>query len=328
MLCNLLTLQCIVREGLNRNTQVVSTRNVVPSKGHTSGRGHETTRSRGVDQQNVVATDKAVALSDTLNRIILDCFHHVEVLDFKDFCQLRVSHQGSISDSSTTVEAIQNIRVVNQSVTNFFTDNHRVRLKATRLKLNGTTQASNVLNRGRVGVVIPVGDFSSSVVITVSNTVPVSTPDTISEEGGGELVFTMDQQTVNQSGRTCRANVQSGIFIGKRLLVKVHTEAIHISKIRVIRNAHTDAVDFSARSKFFNVAFAAHVVAVVDVVLVRLTLNANQREHLVRDKVFLRLYISQRQVCERLVNMHLTRSQKRHNIYPLFLVRPQRCRPE
>ena len=262
-----------------------------------------------MNQQGVLTTDEGVAFGQTFSTSVLHGFHDVEVLYLKDFCQLCICNQSSVGDSSTTVQAGQNVRVVNQDVTDFLADNHSVWLKATRLQLHGATSSGHITDWCRVGVIRPQVRRSS-----------VCTPDTSSEEGCSELLFTVDQQAVNQSGCTSRTDVQNCIFVGKRLLVKVHAKAIHVSKVRVIRDRLTNTVDFGARSKFLHITSAVHVRTVVDVVLVRLLLYAHGWEHFVSDEVSLFLHIGQRQIAEGLVNMYIRRGQERHISYPLSML--------
>ena len=265
-LSNLLTLQCIIRERFNRNTKVVHTGDAVPSKRQTSSRGHQASRSRRVNQKGRLTTDKRIALSNTFNRAVLHSFHHIEVLNFKDFSQLGIGDEGSVRHRSTTIQASQNVRVVDEDVTGVFTNNHRVRLEPTRLKLHGTTSSRNVRDRSCVGVIRPLVHLTSR--WSASNTFILSAPDRSREEGRSKLLFTMDQDAVHQSGSTSRTEVQHFIFVSKGLLIEVHTQTIHIGIVRAVRQRHADTVYFSTRCQLLNVTSTVHVVTVVDVVLV------------------------------------------------------------
>ena len=318
MLCNLLTLQSIVRERLNSDAEVVDTGDVVPSEGQTSSRGHQTSSAGGVNQQSRLATDERIAFCKTFNSSVLDCFHDVEVLYLKDFRQLGIGDESRVGNGRTAIQTSQDGGVVDEDVTDFLTDNHRVRLVATRLKLHRTTSISHIEDGGRVVVVRPLGHFRSEVVVSVSNTVVVDAPNVSSKERRSELLLTVDHQTHCKGLSASRADVQHSIFVGEGLLVKVHAEAINVSKVAVVRDGHADTVYFRAGSQLLDIASAVHVGTVVGVVLIGLTLHTHGREHFVSDEVGLFLCVCQRQVRERLVDMHLRGSQKRHIIIPFY----------
>ena len=129
VLSNLHPLQGIVRERFDSDAEVVHAGDVVPSEGQTRSRGHQTSIARSMNQQGELTTDECVALSDTFHRRVLDRFHDVEVLYLKDLSQLSVGDEGGVGDSCTTVQASKDVRVVDEDVTDFFTNNHSVRLK-------------------------------------------------------------------------------------------------------------------------------------------------------------------------------------------------------
>ena len=306
MLCNLLTLQCIVREGFNSDTEVVYAWNVVPCEGKTSSRCHQTRCTWCVNQECVLTTDEGVSFCKTFSSTVLHSFHDVEVLYLKDFSQLGICDECCVGNSSTAIQTCKHIWVVDEDVTNFLTDNHCVWLEATRLKLHGTTSSSHISDWCGVCVVRPQVSWSS-----------ICTPDTSSEEGRSELLFTLNKNTVNKCLCASGTNFQHCIFVSKCLLIEVHAKAIYVSKVAVVGQLQTNAVYFCAWSKFLNITRAVHVRTVIDVVFVRLTLNTYYWENLVSDKVSLFLYICQCQVRQWHVKMYIRWGQNGHYNIPL-----------
>ena len=202
--------------------------------------------------------------------------------------------------------------MINQNVTNCLRDNHGVRLETARLELNRASQTTNIDDGGRVGVVVPVGDFDCGVVVSVSNTIPVRTPDVVREEVGHEVFLTVDQHVVGQHLSAHRTDFQCCIFVGEGLLVEVCCQTEDISKVAVVRERHANTLRASARSKQVTLAGTVEVFAVVGVVLVRLLRHVNGREDLISNEVLLRLQVREGEVGQRCVNMHLRRSKHRH----------------
>ena len=260
----------------------------------------------------MVAANVSIGFGGTFSSGVLDCFQHVEVFDFEDFSQLGIGDQSRVRDRCATVQASKDIRVVNQNVTDCFRDNHRVRLETARLELNRASQTTNIDNRGRVGVVIPVSDFNVGVVGSVSNTIPVRTPDVIREEVGHEVFLAVDQHVVRQHLSAHRTDFQCCIFVCECLLIEVCCQTEDISKVAVVGERHTNTLRASARSKQVTLAGTVEVLTVVSVILVRLLRHVNGREDLISDEVFLRLQVREGEIGQRGINMHLRRSEHRH----------------
>ena len=198
-----------------------------------------------------------------------------------------------------------------ESIVYVTTNNQSVRTEAARLKLDGTRRISDVLDWRRVSFV-PLGNT------TTRQKVFSRRPYTSREEVSSKLLLTVDHQTHSQSLRSGRTNVQSGIFVSKSLLIEIHTETVHVSKVAVARYGHTDTLYFGTRCQLLNVTSAVHVSTAVLVVLVRLLVYAYDREDFICDEVILRLSISSRQIGEWCINMHIRWGQQRHLLF-LFL---------
>ena len=191
------------------------------------------------------------------------------------------------------------------------TNNQSVRTEAARLKLDGTRRIGDVLDWGRVSL-IPLGKATTRQKV-------LARPHTSREEIRSELLLTVDHQTHSKRLSASRANVQSGVFVSKGLLIEVHAKAVHVSKVAVVRYGHADTLYFGTRCQLLDITSAVHVRTVVLVVLVRLLVYTYNREDFISDEVVLRLRISSRQVGQWCINMHTRWGQQRHFLFSYLL---------